>query len=451
MTLLDAIPGGLDRDILSVSQLNRRAKQLLETHLPLLWVEGELSNVSQPSSGHWYFTLKDEQAQVRCAMFRNRNMLVRFKPQQGQQVLLRARVSLYEGRGDYQLIAEHMEEAGAGALQRAYEELKQKLAAEGLFSDDLKQPLPSLPRHIGVITSPTGAAIRDILHVLARRFPAIPVTVLPVAVQGKEAAPQIVKAIQLANSADLFDVLILARGGGSLEDLWPFNEEIVARAIHASKLPIVSAVGHEVDFTIADFVADLRAPTPSVAAELITPDSEDWLETFIGYEVMLEDAINRRLSHARQKLEWLRSRLRHPGERLQQQAQRLDSLEIRLRQSITQQLQRKNNQLQTLVLRQKHLHPGQRLLQINRQLTQTFKQLYALMQLQLQKRKQHLGETVRVLQTVSPLKTLERGYAITTDKTGAVIRSSESVNSGDIIQTRLAHGELSCRVEKIIS
>src|SRR5690606_31569338 len=248
-----------------VSQLNRRAKQLLETHLPLLWVEGELSNVSQPSSGHWYFTLKDDQAQVRCAMFRNRNMLVRFKPQQGQQVLLRARVSLYEGRGDYQLIAEHMEEAGAGALQRAYEELKQKLAAEGLFSDDLKQPLPSLPRHIGVITSPTGAAIRDILHVLARRFPAIPVTVLPVAVQGKEAAPQIVKAIQLANRADLFDVLILARGGGSLEDLWPFNEEVVARAIHASKLPIVSAVGHEVDFTIADFVADLRAPTPSVA------------------------------------------------------------------------------------------------------------------------------------------------------------------------------------------
>lgn len=451
MTQLDAITSGLDRDILSVSQLNRRAKQLLETHLPLLWVEGELSNVSQPSSGHWYFTLKDDQAQVRCAMFRNRNMLVRFKPQQGQQVLLRARVSLYEGRGDYQLIAEHMEEAGAGALQRAFEELKQKLSAEGLFADEFKQSLPSLPRHIGVITSPTGAAIRDILHVLARRFPAIPVTVLPVAVQGKDAAPQIVKAIQLANRAGLFDVLILARGGGSLEDLWPFNEEIVARAIYASELPIVSAVGHEVDFTIADFVADLRAPTPSVAAELITPDSEDWLETFIGYEVMLEDAINRRLSHARQKLEWLRSRLRHPGERLQQQAQRLDGLEIRLRQSIKQQLQRNNNQLQTLVLRQKHLHPGQGLQQLNRHVSQTFKQLCHLMQLQLQQRQQRLGETVRVLQTVSPLKTLERGYAITTDKTGKVIRSSQSVNSGDIIQTRLAQGELSCRVEKIIS
>src|SRR5690606_31097538 len=213
----------------------------------------------------------------------------------------------------------------------------------------------------------------------------------------------------------------------------------------------VSAVGHEVDFTIADFVADLRAPTPSVAAELITPDSEDWLETFIGYEVMLEDAINRRLSHARQKLEWLRSRLRHPGERLQQQSQRLDSLEIRVRQSITQQLQRKNDQLQPLVLRQKHLHPGQRLRQITLQRAQTFKQLFDVMQPQLQKRKQRLGETVRVLQTVSPLKTLERGYAITTDKTGAVIRSSESVNSGDIIQTRLEHGELSCRVQKIIS
>jgi exodeoxyribonuclease VII large subunit len=451
MTLFDINSGGLDRDILSVSQLNRRAKQLLETHLPLLWVEGELSNVSQPSSGHWYFTLKDDQAQVRCAMFRNRNMLVRFKPQQGQQVLLRARVSLYEGRGDYQLIAEHMEEAGAGALQRAYEELKAKLAAEGLFAEETKQAIPSLPRHIGVITSPTGAAIRDILSVLARRFPAIPVTVLPVAVQGKEAAPQIVRAIELANRAGLFDVLVVTRGGGSLEDLWPFNEEIVARAIYASALPIVSAVGHEVDFTIADFVADLRAPTPSAAAELITPDGEDWLETFIGYEVMLEEAMERRLSHAQQKLEWLRSRLRHPGERLQQQAQQLDGLEIRLQRAVRQQLERKHVQLQSLVLRQKPLQPGKRLQQLNQQLAQTFKHLCDLTHQQLQNRKQRLGETVRVLQTVSPLNTLERGYTITSDPSGKVIRSSQSVNIGDAVQTRLANGELLCRVEKIVS
>src|SRR5690606_35272474 len=291
------LPTGTEREILSVSQLNRRAKQLLETHLPLLWVEGELSNVSQPSSGHWYFTLKDDQAQVRCAMFRNRNMLVRFKPQQGQQVLVRARVSLYEGRGDYQLIAEHMEEAGTGALQRAFEALKAKLGAEGLFDEARKRPIPTLPRHIGVITSPTGAAIRDVLTVLERRFPSIPVTVIPVAVQGKESAPQIVRALELANRCGLFDVLLLTRGGGSLEDLWSFNEEAVARAVAASQLPVVCAVGHEVDFSIADFVADLRAPTPSAAAELMTPDGEDWLETFIGYEVMLEDAMERKLRH----------------------------------------------------------------------------------------------------------------------------------------------------------
>lgn len=451
MTLFDINTGGLDRDILSVSQLNRRAKQLLETHLPLLWVEGELSNVSHPSSGHWYFTLKDDQAQVRCAMFRNRNMLVRFKPQQGQQVLLRARVSLYEGRGDYQLIAEHMEEAGAGALQRAYEELKAKLAAEGLFAEETKQAIPSLPRHIGVITSPTGAAIRDILSVLARRFPAIPVTVLPVAVQGKEAAPQIVKAIDMANRAGLFDVLVVTRGGGSLEDLWPFNEEIVARAIYASALPIVSAVGHEVDFTIADFVADLRAPTPSAAAELITPDGEEWLETFISYEVMLEDAIARRLAHVQQKLEWLRSRLRHPGERLQQQMQRLDGLEIRFQRALRQQLERKHTQLQSLVLRQKPLQPGKRLQQLQLELAQTFKHLHNLTLQQLQNHRQHLGEAVRVLQTLSPLNTLERGYAITCDLQGKVIRHSEDVRAGEEITTRLSKGKLLCRVEKVIA
>src|SRR5690625_2927780 len=260
---------GTGRDVLSVSQLNRRSKQILETHLPLVWVEGEVSNLSRPSSGHWYFTLKDDQAQVRCAMFRNRNQLVRFNPAQGQQLLLRARVSLYEGRGDYQLIVEHMEEAGFGALQRAFEELKTRLSQEGLFASERKRPLPTLPKHIGVITSPTGAAIRDILSVLKRRFPAVPVTVLPVPVQGKEAAPAIVSALDLANRSELFDVLILARGGGSLEDLWPFNEEAVARAIYASRTPVVSAVGHEVDFSIADFVADVRAPTPSAAAELV--------------------------------------------------------------------------------------------------------------------------------------------------------------------------------------
>jgi exodeoxyribonuclease VII large subunit len=440
-----------NRQILTVSQLNRKAKQLLETHLPLLWVEGELSNVSQPSSGHWYFTLKDEQAQVRCAMFRNRNMLVRFKPRQGQHVLIRARVSLYEGRGDYQLIAEHMEEAGAGALQRAFEELKHKLAAEGLFDPALKRPLPSLPKHIAVITSPTGAAIRDILSVLERRFPAIPVTVLPVAVQGKEAAPQIVTALERANRAQLFDVVVVARGGGSLEDLWPFNEEIVARAIHASNLPVVSAVGHEVDFTIADFVADLRAPTPSAAAELITPDGDDWLETFIGYELTLEEIISRQIKHTYQKLEWLRSRLRHPGERLQQQAQRLDGLELRLLRGMDQHLKHQTVRLANLMQRQKSLQPMRALRQLQHQVAQVHNRLCKLTKQQLQLRKQRLAEAARVLHTVSPLNTLERGYAIATDAEGNILRSSKNVQTGDTLHTRLAQGELVCRVEKVVS
>ncbi len=439
-----------EREILSVSQLNRRAKQLLETHLPLLWVEGELSNVSQPSSGHWYFTLKDDQAQVRCAMFRNRNMLVRFRPQQGQQVLVRARVSLYEGRGDYQLIAEHMEEAGAGALQRAFEALKAKLAAEGLFDPARKRPLPSLPRHIGVITSPTGAAIRDVLSVLERRFPAIPVTVIPVAVQGKEAAPQIVRALELANRAGLFDVLLLTRGGGSLEDLWPFNEESVARAIAASGLPVVSAVGHEVDFTIADFVADLRAPTPSAAAELLTPDGEEWLEQFVGYEVLLEEAMLRRLRHWQQQLAWLRSRLRHPGERLQQQAQRLDNLEIRLRQAIRHQLAGQRNRLEQLQLRQTQLHPGRQISLLQERVALLHRQLSDLTRQQFQEKRQQLGEAARLLHTLSPLNTLERGYAIVQNAEGHVIRQTGQVTVGETLSTRLKQGTLISRLEKII-
>ena len=451
MLTSDIFTSSTDRDVLSVSQLNRKAKQLLETHLPLLWVEGELSNVSQPSSGHWYFTLKDEQAQVRCAMFRNRNTLVRFAPRQGQQVLIRARVSLYEGRGDYQLIVEHLEEAGFGALQRAFEALKLKLANEGLFDDAYKQPLPSLPKHIAVITSPTGAAIRDVLSVLNRRFPAIPVTVIPVAVQGKEAAPQIVCAIDLANRAGLFDVVILARGGGSLEDLWPFNEESVARAIHASELPLVSAVGHEVDFTIADFVADLRAPTPSAAAELLVPDAEDWLATFAGYEILLQEAIERKLQSFKQRLEWLRTRLRHPGERLQQQAQRLDGLELRLVRAVDHQLLRCHTRLNTLVLRQKPLQPKLHINQLNQQVSQHHATLVKNMQRHLRAQQQRLAEAARLLQTVSPLNTLQRGYAIATDSHHKVITNSSQVEPGDSINARLAEGELQCRVEKILS
>jgi exodeoxyribonuclease VII large subunit len=445
-------PSLAEREVISVTQLNRRAKQLLETHMPLLWVEGELSNVSIPSSGHWYFTLKDSDAQVRCAMFRNRNMTVRFKPQQGQHVLIRARVSLYEGRGDYQIIAEHMEEAGAGALQRAFDELKIKLANEGLFDPQFKKALPALPKHIAVITSPTGAAIRDILNVLERRFPSIPVTVIPVAVQGKEAAPQIVKAITLANCADLFDVVILGRGGGSLEDLWPFNEESVARAIFASDLPIVSAVGHEVDFTIADFVADLRAPTPSAAAELITPDGEDWLDKFIGFEVLLEEAMARKLSHLQQKLQWLRSRLRHPKDKLEQQSQRLDNLELHLKNHTQRILSNYRNRLERLVIRQKPLHPERKLAQLQERFKLAQQGLVRAQNLNITQKQQRFAEAVRMLNTLSPLKTLERGYALATlADTQTPITNSQQLKLGDKVKTQVAKGEFIAVVEKITS
>jgi exodeoxyribonuclease VII large subunit len=439
-----------EREIFSVSQLNRQARQLLETHLPLLWVEGELSNVSTPSSGHWYFTLKDDQAQVRCCMFRNRNMLVRFKPQQGQHVLLRARVSLYEGRGDYQIIAEHMEEAGSGALQRAFDELKHKLSQEGLFNEAHKKALPGLPKHIGVITSPTGAAIHDVLSVLERRFPGIPVTVIPVAVQGKESAPQIVKAIDLANRAGLFDVLLLTRGGGSMEDLWSFNEEIVARAIFNSELPIVSAVGHEVDFTIADFVADLRAPTPSAAAELLVPDADDWLDKFIGFEVLLEEAMLRRLQQWQKHLHNLRQRLRHPRERLEQQSQRLDNLELRLKNHIKLLLSDFKNRIRQLEIRQQAHHPQVRLQQLKERVAAHHQRLQTAQYRLIERKQQALGEAVRMLNTLNPLSTLERGYGLITDAhTKKVITSSNQVNPGTVVNARVAQGEFVCRVESI--
>ena len=440
----------IEREVISVTQLNRRAKQLLETHMPLLWVEGELSNVSIPSSGHWYFTLKDSDAQVRCAMFRNRNMTVRFKPQQGQHVLIRARVSLYEGRGDYQIIAEHMEEAGAGALQRAFDELKIKLENEGLFDPQFKKALPPLPKHIAVITSPTGAAIRDILNVLERRFPSIPVTVTPVAVQGKEAASQIVKAITLANCAGLFDVVILGRGGGSLEDLWPFNEESVARAIFASDLPIVSAVGHEVDFTIADFVADLRAPTPSAAAELITPDGEDWLDKFIGFEVLLEEAMARKINHLQQKLQWLRSRLRHPKDKLEQQSQRCDTLEMRLKNALHKSLTHYKNRLHTLVIRQKPHHPQARLLQLTQRFQLAQQKLIKAQSQTLIQKRQGFNEAVRMLNTLNPLKTLDRGYSLSTmGESQTPVTNSQQLSPGDKVKTRVAKGEFIAIVESV--
>lgn len=435
------------REILTVSQLNRRARQLLETHMPLMWIEGEISNFARPSSGHWYFTLKDANAQVKCAMFRNRNQTVRNAPQQGQKVLIRARVSLYEGRGDYQVIAEHLEDSGVGALQQAFEALKHQLHQEGLFDPSYKKPLPTLAKHIGVITSPTGAAIRDILQVLRRRFPGTAVSIFPVAVQGVEAAPQIVHALQTANQLSQCDLLIVGRGGGSLEDLWPFNEESVARAIFASRLPIISAVGHEVDITIADYVADLRAPTPSAAAELSTPDGSDMLQQFAGYEVLLEEAMERRLERNQEKLTSLAARLQHPGQKLQSQAQHLDSLEIRLQRVIQGQLQQQRQLLQHLETQLHHKTPTQKMQKLHERLSLLQQNLEQRMQQKLRDSQQALGQAAAVLDSVNPLSILQRGYSVTSNNKGDIINRTESVNVGDTLTTRLAEGS----VESVVS
>jgi exodeoxyribonuclease VII large subunit len=432
---------------LSVSQLNRQVKRLLEGHFDFVWIEGELSNLAQPGSGHWYFSLKDDSAQVRCAMFRNRNQRVRLKPRDGQQLLVRARVSLYEGRGEYQLIVEHMEDAGAGALQRAFEQLKAQLSAEGLFLDENKQTLPSLPERIGIITSATGAAVRDIISVFNRRFPAIELSVLPVPVQGDDAAPAIVRALQLADQTELFDALILARGGGSIEDLWAFNEETVARAIAACNTPVVSAVGHETDFTIADFVADARAATPSAAAELLSPDQRALIKGFANYQLLLARVLRRQFHALGQQLKLSRSQLRHPGDRLREQSQRLDDCERHLRRSLRRGLDHRHHAIAIKRAHLQRLAPAPRLGRYRLLLSQLSARAARAGHHHLQHCHQHLTGVAGKLDSLSPLATLHRGYAIVSDSEGKVLTSAKQVKEGQLISTRLADGSLRSRVE----
>jgi exodeoxyribonuclease VII large subunit len=437
-----------DRQIFSVSELNRSVRHLLETQLPMLWVEGEISNFARPASGHWYLTLKDGQAQVRCAMFRNSNMRVNFKPANGTQVLVRGRIGLYEGRGDYQLIIEHMEEAGFGALQRQFDELKQKLVNEGLFETAHKKPMPDSVRHIGVITSPTGAAVKDILSVLKRRFPAIKVSIFPTAVQGEQAAGQILEAIQNAQQHSDCDALIVGRGGGSLEDLWPFNEESVARAIFACEIPIISAVGHEVDFTIADFVADLRAPTPSAAAELVSPDGEDMLNQFEGFELLLAEAMARKTHLLDQQVRNLHKRLQHPGRKLQEQAQHLDHLDIRLRRAINSKLQQQRFRMDSLQGKLSRVHPADAIINRQQLVAGYIKQMSRAVVQQLEVKKIKTAQAMHLLDTVSPLKTLGRGYSIIRDHQGAVVKSVAGVSAGDKLKSQVADGEILFSVVK---
>ncbi len=427
----------------SVSQLNRQVKRLLESHFSFVWVEGEISNFVQPGSGHWYFSLKDDAGQVRCAMFRNRNQRVQIKPGNSQQVRIRARVSLYEGRGEFQLIVEHMETAGAGALQLAFEQLKQKLSVEGLFDSERKRPLPEFPTHIGIVTSPTGAAIRDIVSVFQRRFPAIQLSILPVAVQGEESAPAIVKTLEHANSIQPgFDALILARGGGSIEDLWSFNEESVARAVAASKIPTVSAVGHEIDFTICDFVADLRAPTPSAAAELLSPDCVELSYQFANLDVSLQRAQRTLITHASQQLKNLSRLLRHPGDLLQDQYQRLDQLELSLKRCIQNRLKQ---HMQSIIMHRSSvskLSPAARLTTMRTNLVNLDMRVKKAAVHSIENLRRQTEKYAALLASLGPQATLKRGYAIVSDAQGRVIQRFTEVHQGDELHTRLASGKL---------
>ena len=439
------------RDIYTVTRLNREAKAVLETGFaPVLWVEGEISNLARPASGHLYFSLKDEQAHIRCALFRPSRRQLTCDPVDGMQVLIRARVSLYETRGEFQLIVEHLEDAGEGALRRSFEALKQRLGSEGLFDLARKKPLPRLPRRIGIITSPSGAVLHDILTTLARRFPAIPVLLYPVPVQGQEAAEKIAGAITLAGRRKDCNALILARGGGSLEDLWAFNQEAVARAIYASTIPIVCGVGHETDFTIADLVADHRAPTPTAAAEILSPDQNQWLMQYQNSEMRLIKQLRDLIQGLMQRLDWLSARLIHPRQRLALIAQRLSDIEKRIRLAQSATLFAANYRHDTaLAILSKHV-PYPRIHQLHTNIRYLCERLTNTMRQTLELRTHRLQRAGQGLNALSPLATLGRGYAIITRTgTSTVIKDTAAIKVGNSIEAKLHHGRLECSVEKI--
>ena len=438
-------------NIYSVSQLNQSVRLMLENQLGAVWLTGEISNFSQPVSGHWYLSLKDENAQVRCAMFRMKNLRVSFRPTNGMQVLVRANVSLYEPRGDYQLIIESMHLAGEGLLMQQFEALKLKLAAEGLFAQHLKKNLPHFSKAVGIITSKTGAALQDILHILQRRDPSLKIIIYPTAVQGKDAATDIAQMIELANQRQEVDVLIVGRGGGSLEDLWCFNEEMVARAIFHSHLPVISAVGHETDVTIADFVADVRAPTPSAAAELVSRNQTELLQQLQYRRQRLEIALDRLFAEKQQKLKHLSLRLhnQHPQAQLRIQQQLITQLSHRLQQTLRHHWQKTAENLTALSIRLYKNPLPLRLQQYEQQLAQLKVRLNSHMNLTLSLQQKQLAHLCGKLDSLSPLKVLARGYSITQNQQNFTIRSMKDVNVGEQIKTRLPDGDIISQVIRL--
>lgn len=416
-----------------------------------IWLSAEISNFSQPSSGHWYFTLKDDGAQVRCAMFRNSNRRVTFRPQNGQQVLVRATITLYEPRGDYQLIAESMQPAGEGLLQQQFEQLKQKLSSEGLFEQNHKQALPDPARQVGIITSSTGAALHDVLRVLHRRDPSLPVVIYPTPVQGVDAPGSIVRAIELANLRGECDVLIVGRGGGSLEDLWSFNDERVARAIFASRIPIVSAVGHETDVTISDFVADLRAPTPSAAAELVSRNQTELLRQLQSWQTRLEMGMDYYLAQKSRTFTRWHHRLQqqHPQLRLARQQTAMMKLQRRLDDAMQQRLRQAGRQQERAEQRLTAFQPQSKIHYVQQQMQQWQYRLQQAMQQQLNGRKQRFSTLAAQLEGVSPLATLARGFSVTTAADGRVIKKTQQLHTGDRLKTRLDDGWVESEVTAI--
>ena len=431
---------------LTVSELNRQVKRMLEVSYAQVWVVGELTSLSKPSSGHWYFSLKDSKAQIRCAMFRSSNQRLRFQPKEGDKVIVRGKLSLYEGRGDYQLIAEGMEPAGIGELQAAFEALKLKLSAEGLFDQRFKKPIPLMPKTVCVITSRTGAVIHDILHVTRRRFPALELYLIPVAVQGEGAAQQIAKAIELANRHQVADVLIVGRGGGSLEDLWAFNEEVVARAIHNSVLPVISAVGHEVDISIADMVADFRAPTPSAAAECVTPDQFEVSQKLDDQQRRLTFLLRNTLARAKQKLDASCKRVQHPGRVLELKAQRAESLGKALHQLAQLGIQQSISKLANRQARLDRFHPKTQIERAKNHCTSMSSRNNELINKVLTENQHRLKLAANKLHLVSPLATLERGYSVLLNEQGKAIDACDQVNIGETLEARVKDGSLELQV-----
>ncbi|MCW8833080.1 MAG: exodeoxyribonuclease VII large subunit [Colwellia sp.] len=434
--------------ILQVSELTKKVRFILESELNTVWLTGEISNFVAASSGHWYLSLKDSKSQVRCAMFKGNNRRVRLKAGNGQQVLVRAKVSLYEPRGDFQLIIEQMEDAGEGLLRQQYEQLKNKLNALGIFSQNHKKPIPEHISTVGIVTSPTGAAVRDILTVLKRRNPNIKAIIYPALVQGEYASNDICHAIAQANTRKECDVLIVGRGGGSLEDLWSFNEERVVQAIYDSLIPIISAVGHEVDTTLSDYVADLRAATPSAAAEIVSSDTSELLEKVVTRQQRITHALAQKVSTDKQQLVHLQHRLKqvHPEQQLRVQQQKADELNLRLRQAIQRVMQQTAQRPMLLQQRLNHLSPAKQITEQQTQIKQQKQRLIYAMKNSLQHKGEVFVNTIEQLQLVSPLATIARGYSVTRNTKNKVISSVEQVAIGDEINVQVSDGKINAKV-----